>query len=101
MNIHLIEKNRHIRPVRPGHLTYESGDWTVSSEKATLLHGGMIYFHEKQSDPSYFGGRIVGHRVLPDGSPNAGKVVFVFDRMQEAIGVRTARDGWGNEQKTD
>lgn len=100
MDIHLIEKDRKIRPLRPGLLTYESGDWTVSLEKAARLHGGMIYFHEKQTDPSYFGGRIVDHRVLPDGAPNAGKVVFVFDRLQEAIGVRTPREGWGMEQKT-
>ena len=100
MNIHLIEKNRNIQRLQPGPNRYESGDWTVSPEKAALLNGGMIYFLARQTEPSYFGGRIVDHRVLPDGAPNAGKVIFVFDRMQEAIGVRTARDGWGNEQKT-
>ena len=78
MNIHLIEKSRHMRPLHPKSLTYESGDWTVSPEKARRLHGGMIYFHEKQAESSYFGGRIIDYRVLPDGSPNAGKVVFIF-----------------------
>ena len=100
MDIHLIEKKRHMRPIQPKSLTYESGDWTVSPEKARRLHGGMIYFHEKQAEPSYFGGRIIDHRVLPDGSPNAGKVVFIFDRLDEAIGVRTAHEGWGMAQKT-
>ena len=100
MNIHLIETKRKIRRLRPDPFRYESGDWTVSSDKAERLQGGMIYFHEKQTEPSYFGGRIVDHRVLPDDAPNAGKVVFVFDRLEEAIGVSTPREGWGMEQKT-
>ena len=101
MNIHLIERNRHIRLLQKDLSRYESGDWSVSPEKAGRLHGGMIYFHETQTGPSYFGGRIVEHRVLPEDGPNAGKIVFVFDRLQEAIGVKTPREGWGMEQKTD
>jgi hypothetical protein len=101
MKIHLIEKRRQMRPQEPGSSIWLSGDWTVSEEKAQRLIGGTIHFHEKQNDPSYFGGIVKDFQVLPSGSPNAGKVVFIFERTENAIGVRTTKDGWGNEQKTD
>lgn len=100
MNIHLIEKNRHIRLIQKELWRFESGDWIVSVDKATRLHGGMIYFHETQAGPSHFGGRIIDHRVLPKDDPNAGKIVFIFDRLDEAIDVRTSPEGWAVSQKT-
>lgn len=55
--------------------------------------------HEKQTGPSYFGGHIVDHRVLPDSGPNGGKVVFVFDRLEAATAyVRRKKAGEWNRK---
>ena len=101
MKLHLIEKLRKMKPVSRGSATFESGDWTISEERAKSLIGGMIYFYETQAGFSYFGGRITGYRVIPVGSPNEGKVVIEFVRDEAAIGKRTGKEGWGNEQKME
>lgn len=99
LNIHFLDKLRKMRPVERGGTTYESGDWTITPERAARLKGAMAYFHETKTTPSYFGGKILDFRVIPAGKRNAGKVVFVFERMQESIGVTTGRDQWKLDQK--
>jgi hypothetical protein len=101
MKLHLIEKMRKMKPISKGSSTFESGDWTISEERAQLLIGATVYFHESQTGPSYYGGKIIGFCVIPFGSPNAGKIVIKFDRDEAAIGILTDREGWGNEQKTE
>ncbi len=96
-----IEKMRKQRPIVRGGNDWESGNWHVSQEKAQSLVGKRIYFHEKQAEPSYFGGLITGFHVLPADHPeNPGRIVFVFTRDDEGKGFRAGSTGWGNEQKT-
>jgi hypothetical protein len=101
MKLHLIEKLRNMRPLQQGSSTFESGDWTIAEERAKTLIGGTVYFHETQTGPSYYGGKITGYRVIPVGTPNAGKIIIIFVRDEAAIGIRTGKDGWGNEQKSE
>lgn len=88
-----------MHPLERGGTTYESGAWIISAERAARLRGAMAHFHESKTTPSYFGGKIVDFRVIPAGRRNAGKVVFVFERMQESIGVMTSSDQWKLNQK--
>ena len=101
MKLHLIEKLRKMKPISQGSSTFESGDWTIAAERAQRLIGATVFFHETQTDPSYYGGKITGYRVIPAGSPNAGKIVITFVRDEAAIGHRTGKDDWGMEQKTE
>lgn len=96
-----MEKMRKQHPIVRGSNDWESGNWDVSQEKAQLLIGKRIYFHEKQADPSYFGGVISGFRVLPADHPETpGRIVFAFTRDNEGKGFRAGSAGWRNEQKT-
>ncbi|MBB2205542.1 hypothetical protein [Gluconacetobacter takamatsuzukensis] len=80
-----------IQKVGPGE--YESGNWSITPSSADRAIGAEIHLHEKQADPSWLGGRILGwcpSEVRP------GCVVFRFkiDRSLQ----RRHRNGWGNEQ---
>jgi hypothetical protein len=101
MKLHLIEKKRKMKPVSQGSSTFESGDWKIAEERAKTMIGGTVYFHETQTGPSYYGGTITGYRVILGDAANAGKVVIIFIRDDAAIGIRTSKEGWGNEQKTE
>jgi hypothetical protein len=96
-----IEKMRKQRPVAPGSAEYQSGNWDVAEAKAAALVGSLIYFHETQSGPSYYGGRITGYRVLPPDHPETpGRIVFTFTPELACRGFLAGRSGWRNEQKT-
>jgi hypothetical protein len=96
-----IEKKRKQRPVSKGSNEWESGNWDVSQAKAASLVGKRIYFHEKQAEPSYFGGVIVSFQVLPaNHSESPGRIVFTFTRDEHGMNFIAGPDGWGNEQKT-
>lgn len=96
-----IEKMRKQRPLQPGSSAWESGNWDVSLEKAESLVGKRIYFHEKQAEPSYFGGTITSYHVLPQDHPETpGRIVFTFTRDAEGRGFNAGSSGWRNEQKT-
>lgn len=96
-----IEKLRKHRRLQPGGAEWESGNWDVAIQKAEVLVGKRIYFHEKQAELSYFGGVITGYRVLPPNHlDNPGRVVFTFLRDNDGSGFRAGPDRWRNEQKT-
>src|SRR5687768_9730960 len=59
--IHLIEKLGLFQKV-DGNI-YESGNWDISTQRADELIGGDIYFHKKQKETSFFGGKILGYRI--------------------------------------
>ena len=100
-NLHLIEKLRKMRPVSRGSDIYESGDWSIPEARGAIYVGGMIYFHEGQSAPSYFGGEVTGFRMIASGNENEGRMVIEFKALSSAKGVATSQAGWGNEQKSD
>lgn len=97
--IHLIARGRlNVNPARDAEGEWESGNWVVNEATASRLVGGDIYLHEKQSEPSYFGGTILSFRKLADGQ-DAERIVFRFRFSQAHRGVTTARDGWSQEKK--
>lgn len=100
--IHFVEKLRNQVLLDQQYRVWESGNWVVAREKAASLasNGSRIYFHEAQALPSYFGGEIIGFRVLPPGHIQEGRIVFLFQEDQGGQGVSAGRDGWRNEQKT-
>ena len=95
--IHLIKKTGDglppIVPVAGEANTYTSGFWTLTEDAARRLIGGRIYFHEHQRDPSFYGGQILSVET------SDGKIVFRFLFSQDCRGVKTSRDGWGQEMK--
>lgn len=94
--IHVIERAGHIHPIEGDML--ESGFWAVTSELASALVGGHIYFHKKQKEPSFFGGKIIGYRVETTGE-HIGRVVFRFKSTREHRNVSAGSGGWSYEKK--
>jgi hypothetical protein len=89
------------RRLDPRGTEWESGNWDVSVDKAESLDGKRIYFHLKQAELSYFGGTIIGYRVLPHDHPETpGRIVFKFIPDAEGRGYNAGSSGWRNEQKT-
>lgn len=96
-----IERLRNQKPVEKGSDEWQSGDWDVAPAKAQSLIGKRIYFHEKQSDPSYFGGIITGFHILPTKLPETrARIVFTFIRDKDGQGFSAGSGGWRQEQKT-
>ena len=100
--IHLIKKTEAglppIVPVQGEANIHTSGYWTLSEETARSLIGGEIYFHERQREPSFYGGRIIDAR-REDGGDYQDKIVFKFMFFADCRGVRTDADGWSQEMK--
>ncbi|MEY4979787.1 MAG: hypothetical protein RLZZ352_2057 [Pseudomonadota bacterium] len=77
---------------------YESGYWVVGEETAQKLVGGDLYLHDRQNEPSRFGGKILGYRVHKGGTED-GRVIFRFQATSNHRDLKTPREGWGNEKK--
>jgi hypothetical protein len=99
--IHLIRndpKLPQIKPVEPGSDLFQSGYWVISESTAEALKGGAIFFHEKRSEPSFFGGEIMGFQKVVAGE-YAGRIIFTFKSNLSCKGVKTPRNGWSQEMK--
>ena len=94
--IHFVERLQNLTFLDNGEC--ESGYWVIGAETAEKLIGGLLYLHSGQLAPSHFGGRIQSTRVEEQGA-HAGRVVFRFQPDVSCKGVRTSREGWGNEKK--
>jgi hypothetical protein len=99
--LHLIERVDKFQRVDAATSEWESGNWDMSLGTAERLIGGEVLFHKAQREPSYFGGRLTGCRVIPLGVADGGRVVLTFRFERTAKGVRTARAGWSQEMKID
>lgn len=77
---------------------YESGYWVVSEDTATRLIGGDLFLHDGQKEPSRFGGKILGYRVQRGGDLD-GRIIFRIQATGSHRGVKTPKEGWGNEKK--
>ncbi len=98
MKIHLIERvNEFQRISREDHI-WESGNWVLSQEVSESLVGGDIYFHKEQTKQSYFGGKVLGCRIVSEGS-DSGRFIIKFQASMEHKNVKTAKEGWGMEKK--
>ena len=96
--IHLIEKENLISRLAGSQTEYESGYWALPEYDAKELVGGHIYFHERQIEPSFYGGLITGFRIQQT-EPYKDRVVFRFEPKPNCRGVRAGRDGWQYEKK--
>jgi len=100
--IHLIKK--HVGGLPPitkvaGEAdTFSSGFWKLSEDTARSLIHGRIYFHERQREPSFYGGTIVGIERVLEGEYQ-DKIIFRFVFSADCRGVRTSRAGWAQEMK--
>ena len=91
--VHLVERKKLIEPVDKEANIYESGCWAIGAQRADRLVGADIYFHRKQSEPSFDGGRITAWREQKIGKYK-GRVIFAFEQTEDHIGVEAGRDGW-------
>jgi hypothetical protein len=98
--IHLIERENLFSRVADSQTEYESGYWAIPETAAQELVGAQIYFHERQIEPSFYGGVITGFRVHEaENDPRKGRIIFRFVPKSECRNVRTGRDGWQYERK--
>src|SRR6266853_4691835 len=95
--IHLIERMGHIQKIE-GRI-HESGLWDITPQTAQSLVGGDIYFHKKQKEVSYFGGKILGYRVHEGNDEYHGRIIFRFESSTEHKNVHSGEGGWSNEKK--
>ena len=99
--IHIIKNDPGlpaITPVQSGSNIYSSGYWVIAEAKAKSLIGGKIFFHYRQTEPSFFGGIITDAEKVTEGE-REGRVVFTFKADQNCKNVKTSRDGWAQEMK--
>jgi hypothetical protein len=94
----LVERLGNVQRINRDENAWESGYWVVGEETAQRLIGGDIYLHDGQNEASHFGGTILGYRIHHGGEVD-GRVVFRFRARVSHKGVKTGREGWGNEKK--
>ena len=77
--IHLLEKAGLIKKL-DGNI-HESGFWKLTPMIAESLIGGDIYFHKKQKEASYFGGKILAYRLHEENDERCGRIIFQFEGL--------------------
>ena len=96
MNIHLVEPLNNFTKLQDN--VWESGCWKVDEGKAKQLVGGGIYFHKTRSEPSFYGGTILGYRVERDGE-DQGRIIFKLEHSKSHRNVSTDKSGWSRDIK--
>lgn len=96
--VHFIEKHHHYRVLDAARGLYESGDWVFAVKVLVALVGAEIHLHQRQADPSYLAGRVVGWRKVPStGVFQRYALAFTVDPA--SAGAVTDRAGWRRERK--
>jgi hypothetical protein len=96
--IHLIEKKDFIKKIE-GRI-HESRFWKVQLRDAEKLVGGDIYFHKKQKEPSFFGGKILSYRIHDEDDEYKGRIVFRFEADPSYRKVSAGKGGWSSYEMT-
>ncbi len=96
MNIHIIEPINNF--IKLNDNVWESGGWKLAEDRAKKLVGGEIYFHKKRTEPSFYGGTVLGYRVAQEGQ-DSGRIIFKLQYKKECRNVRTDSSGWSNKIK--
>jgi len=96
MQIHVIENADNFTNLREK--IWECGWWKLKEDEAKKLIGGHIYFHKKRSEPSFYGGSILGYRVKQE-EPHQGKINFKFQYHSACRGIKTDKNGWSIAKK--
>ena len=78
---------------------FESGLWAVTAQTAQSLLEGDIYFHKRQKEPSFFGGKILGYRIHGEEDEYQGRIIFRFEYSAGHRNVSAGSGGWSNEKK--
>ena len=87
--IHLIRNDSNlpkIAPIQKGSDIFQSGFWVIATATANALKGGKSFFHEKQSEPSFFGGEIMDFKKVKEGEYEGRRHIHV------RVGSRVPRD---------
>jgi hypothetical protein len=95
--VHVLEKAGLMKLIE-GNI-HDSGYWKVSPTVAESLIGGDIYFHKKQKEASYFGGKILSYRVHEEEDEHRGRIIFRFESSREHRNVLSGDGGWSNAMK--
>ena len=95
--IHLIEHLGLMQKV-DGNI-FDSGYWKIKPQQAEELIGCNIYFHKKQKEPSYFGGKILSYRIFDEDDELRGRIIFRFEYSRNHKGVSAGAGGWSYEKK--
>ena len=95
--IHLLEKESLMKKLEGD--VHESGFWKVTPKVAESLIGGDIYFHKKQKESSYFGGKILGYRIHEENDERHGRIIFRFEACRDHRDVLSGSGGWSNSMK--
>lgn len=95
--IHLIE-NMGLMQRIDGNI-FESGIWKITPQQADELIGGDIYFHKKQKETSFFGGKILDYRIYDNDDELKGRIIFRFEYSRGHKGVLAGEGGWSYEKK--
>lgn len=95
--IHLIERIGYIKKLEDQFC--ESGLWAVPSQTAQSLVNGDIYFHKKQKEPSFYGGKILGYRIHEEDNEYRGRIIFRFEYSAKHKNISAGSGGWSNEKK--
>lgn len=98
-SIHLVERIGNVRPILTNPPVWESGFWVIAEATAERLLGADLYLHSGQLEASHFGGKILSYHVHRDGSDVDGRIVFRIAPTIDHKGIKTGREGWGNEKK--
>ena len=96
MDLHILQHSQDIMML--SNKEWESGSWSIDENKAKELVGGEIYFHEKQQEPSFFGGIITGYRIEQD-EQNKARIVFSLRYTAKCRNVKTEKQGWAKKMK--
>ena len=91
MNIHLVETGNNFVKLEDN--VWESAAWQLQEDDAQKLVGGRIFFHKKKQEPSFYGGTILGFRILQEGETQ-GKVIFQLQHCLSCRNVSTDSFGW-------
>lgn len=97
-SLHVIETLQNLWRIPDTLDEWESGYWAIKEPAAQKLMGGMLYLHQGQLKPSHFGGILLGFRIGSAGEYQ-GRIIFRFRFLPESKGIKTPREGWGNEKK--
>ncbi len=99
--VHLIERGvfpENLQCLDKENNEWESGFWVVAEDTAQQLVGGMICLHEAQDKRSFFGGEILGYRMVT-GDDKKLRAAFRFRATPEGRDVRAGPENWGQEKK--
>ncbi len=66
---------------------YSSEAWDIQSSDADKLVGGRIFFHEKKTLPSYFGGIVLSYEEIETGNAHTKRILFKLETDKAGKGV--------------